>query len=293
MKILLLGGLGYIGGALVKTLWEKHQVTILDRLDFEVDSSFFSQVINKTFFHRGNICHIETVYPLVQNSDVVVNLCSLSLKDSATNPTEATMTNQIMGKMIGDICHSLKKKYIYLSTCSNYGISEKLADEYSELLPVSIYAITKVNTEKYLLKNVPEATILRCATAFGVSPSRTRDDVLLNEFVKSAINNKKIELFQPTSYRPLCHVDDISLAIQIVCEQDVSDFPVYNIGKENMTKLEIARMVAEKTGSEIVETKSEDPRNYRVNFDKARDVLGFHPTHTIASGIEELIRHGV
>jgi len=289
MKILLLGGMGYIGGAVVARLWDKHQLTIVDRLDFEVNPDFLNMVIKRTKFVKADISHIEVIYPLLKSADVVVNLCSLSLKDSATNQTEAIMTNEVMGKLIGDICHELKKRYIYLSTCSNYGVSDKLADELSELLPVSLYAITKVNTERYLLNNIPEALILRCATAFGYSPARIRYDVILNEFVSMAKKTKRIEIFQPNAYRPIIHVDDIAQAIELVC-LTAPKFPILNVGKTNSKKIDLANAVAKETGAKIKEIKSEDPRNYRVNFSRIES-LGYKPVHSIQSGIKEIMKY--
>lgn len=292
MKVLLLGGMGYIGSTLCDYLSKKteHHVTIVDTLEYGVDPKFFYDLLNheRMRFIKGDISDMSLVYPLIKNHDVIIDLASLTLPISANNPDRAIMINQHMAEIIGDCCRKLGKKMIFLSTCSNYGKSTKPVNEESDLFPVSIYAISKVNAEKYLLKNVPSVVILRCATAYGVSPGRTRWDVLLNDFVKTAVTENKMDIFQPEAHRPIAHVYDISRAISIVIDKKDFKHNVFNIGHYNYTKQELADAVAKVTGAKLKIVESDDPRDYQVNFARAQNELGFAAQHNLELTIHQL-----
>ena len=168
---------------------------------------------------KGDFRSVDLLYPLIKECDVVVNLAALVGEPICEKkPDESIITNEVMVKIIGQMCNIESKKLIFLSTCSNYGQSPTPVSESSTLLPVSLYAITKVNAEKYIRKNVPGSVILRCATAYGISPGRMRWDLLLNDFVKTAVLDKNIDIFGAQAYRPLCHVEDISEAVRLVIE---------------------------------------------------------------------------
>jgi nucleoside-diphosphate-sugar epimerase len=281
MRVLLLGGMGYIGSTLSGYLLNHtdHKITIVDSLEFGVNKDFFYSLLNheRVQFIKSDISDLSVIYPLIRKNDVVVNLTSLTLPNSANNPDEAIMINQHMAEIIGDCCRKLDKPVVFLSTCSNYGVAKKPVTEKADLFPVSIYALSKVNAEKYLLKNVPNSTILRCATAYGLSPGRTRWDVILNDFVKTACMSGEIEIFNPNAHRPIVHVLDISKAITKIIDSKDRNVGVYNIGfnEHNFTKKQLVEMVVK----ELPETKiklvdKDDSRDYTVNFDKAQNQLG-------------------
>jgi len=292
MKVLLLGGMGYIGSTLCEYLSREteHHVTVVDKLEFGVDPNFFYDLLNheRMRFIKGDIANMSLIYPLIKKHDIVIDLASLTLPNSASEPDKAIMINQHMAEIIGDCCKKLNKRMIFLSTCSNYGKSTKPVDENAELFPVSIYAISKVNAEKYLLKNVPKITILRCATAYGVSPGRTRWDVLFNDFVKTAIEKKRMEIFQPTAHRPIVHVYDIARAISMVIDENNLKHNVYNIGEYNYTKGELAKIVAGRFHAIIDLVENNDNRDYQVSFKRAQQELGFFEISGLPLTMEQL-----
>lgn len=298
MNVLLLGGFGYIGSTLTSYLLEntEHKITIVDTLELGVNPFFFYYVLNheRVRFIKADITDMRILYPLIRKNDVVVDLAAKTLPASAKDPDDAIMINQTMAEIVGDCCNKLDTKLIFLSTCSNYGKSETLVNEESELFPVSIYAISKVNAEKYLKKHVHDVVILRCATAYGLGAGRTREDVLLNEFVFTAHKTGKIEVFQPGAHRPICHVEDISKAIKLVIDKmqngELKGTNVYNIGsnEENYTKGELAQIIAGATGAEIKLVELADARDYQVDFTKAKNELGFTPDRSAPETIIEI-----
>ena len=295
MKVLLIGGLGYIGSTLTDLLLESrdYKVTAMDTLRFSVDPAYLHRIMthHRFRFVKEDVSDMRFTWDLIRNHDVVVYLASLTMADTARNPEEGLFVNRYMAEVVGDCCAKLDKKMIFMSTCSNYGKSDKPVDENSELLPVSMYAQTKVDAERYLARNISDITILRCATAYGVGSGRTRWDVILNDFVQRSLSGGMIDLFQPGAHRPVCHVADIARAIDLVISNPSGKNRTYNVGgnSQNYTKRKLADIVSDGTGSRIETVNVEDNRDYRVDFSRMKEELGFQPRHTPESALPELV----
>jgi nucleoside-diphosphate-sugar epimerase len=189
---------------------------------------------------------------------------------------------------------------LFVSTCSNYGLipEDVEATEDYELKPLSLYARHKVEIEQWLLglkgKVDYSATVLRFATAFGLSP-RMRFDLTVSEFTRELYLGHELLVFDAHTWRPYCHVKDLSEAIRCVLEAkyDRVHFEVFNVGGEanNFTKQmivdEILRQVPE--GKVKYQEHGSDPRNYRVSFEKIREQLGFSIQYSVRRGMEELL----
>lgn len=294
MKILLIGGFGYIGSTLVDVILESNddKVTVLDTLEFDVDPLYLHGTLNneRVTFIKGDVANMRLTWELIKKHDVIVYLASLTLPNSAKEPGDAVLINRHMAEIVGDCCKKLNKHMIFMSTCSNYGKSSSLVDEDGDLLPVSIYAISKVDAEKYLLKNVPNITVLRCATAYGVGSGRTRWDVLFNDFVRTALSDGVIKVFQPKAHRPICHVIDIARAIYMIALHTPQGQNVYNVGSnsQNYTKEELAKFVAKATNAELKIVEMEDKRDYRVDFRKIANEFNYEVTQTPVTALPPL-----
>ncbi len=216
-------------------------------------------------------------------------------------PEESALINDQGVKNIIDRCAELNiDKFIFVSTCSNYGFieSDDIADEEYMLNSLSLYAKSKVNAEKYILslkgKTGMNPTILRFATAFGLSP-RMRFDLTVSEFTRDLAMGKELLVYDAHTWRPYCHVQDFARLIQMVIEAQTEtvSFEVFNAGGDvnNATKLMIVDIILEKIPDGMVhyQDHGSDPRNYRVNFEKVKSILGFEPEYTIQDGIDELI----
>ena len=139
-------------------------------------------------------------------------------------------------------------------------------------------------------------TILRFATAFGVSP-RMRFDLTINEFTRDLYLKKFLEIYDANTWRPYCHVNDFSKIIDKIfnSKKEKTSFQIFNAGgdKNNSTKLGIAEKLKKYfPNSEInFKDKGVDSRNYRVDFSKIKSVLNFEPTYSIEDGIKEIINN--
>ena len=195
------------------------------------------------------------------------------------------------------------EKFVFASTCSNYGKmpqSDGYVEESSPLAPVSLYAKLKVEVENFILNKIENTkkfspTCLRFATVYGISP-RMRFDLTVNEFTKELALGRELIIFGEQFWRPYCYVGDFSKAILTVLNapKDKVAYKVFNVGdsNENYTKKmisdELMKLIPE--GRIKYVKKEDDPRDYRVKFDKLRDELGFEISKTVPEGMDEILR---
>ena len=298
--ILICGGAGYVGSALTSLILRETnlEVKVFDQLLYGGDSLYpFFNYSDRFKFIRGDLRTFD-LDGLLNNVDYVVNLAALVGEPICKKfPKEAQNINFDANiKLAKKAEEKGIDRYIFSSTCSNYGLSEadKMLDENAKLDPISLYAETKVNSEKILLEQLPklQTTVVRCATAYGLA-SRVRFDLLLHEFIRDAWTKAKIYVYGAQSWRPIVHVDDIARAILLIIKNSgtLNKKDVYNVGSndQNFQKISLAELVANrlKTDIEITSTK-EDPRNYRVLFDKFMEELKFDTLHKPVETIDQI-----
>lgn len=291
--ILIAGGAGYIGTALVNRLmqYEHLKVTVIDNLLFGGHAlhSYLASDGERLKLIKADVRDLA----LMDDLYAVVNLASLNLPMSKQYPNEANAINHLAAVELAEQCANNGIKYVFSSTCSNYGVkTEGYAIETDALYPTSVYAKSKVETEQ-AIQNMPydNTVILRFATAYGLA-ARFRPDLILHEFIKDAWTKKLITLNGPNFYRPLCHVDDIARAI-IRALNIARPKSVYNIGNtaHNFTKLQLAEMIQEQLPdcAIAVSPSIPDPRNYKVSFEKARKDLFFETIHNPKDEIAKIV----
>jgi nucleoside-diphosphate-sugar epimerase len=170
-------------------------------------------------------------------------------------------------------------------------------NEDSELHPVSLYAELKVKFENYLLstsiRNTFVPTALRFSTVYGLSP-RMRFDLTVNEFIREIVFDKELLIFGEQFWRPYCHVEDLARSCVTVLESKTDKVKqnVFGVGdtKENYQKKMIADEILKIVPTAKIKYvhKDEDPRDYRVDFSKIKDELGFKISKTVPQGLKEI-----
>jgi nucleoside-diphosphate-sugar epimerase len=298
-KILIIGSQGYIGVVLSDYLLaKKYQIIGVDNFIYNQKKINFS---NKNYkFVNCDLRDEKKINKLILKVSYVVILAGL-VGDPITKkyPKLANDINYNGIKNVIKICKKSKiKRLIFISTCSNYGITkgDKLLKENHVLKPISLYSKQKVKIEKFLLKNNFNfsVSILRFATAFGLSP-RMRFDLTVNEFVKDAFFKKQLEIYEPNTYRPYCHVKDFCSIIYLIIRRKSknSDKEVFNCGSNdnNYSKIQIATILKKKFKDLriIINKNVRDKRNYKVDFDKIRNVLKFRYKYNLDYGVSEII----
>jgi len=287
MIVGIFGGLGYIGSRLVTKLEKNHTVLIADKMMYEVDKKFLE---GKTIY-KFDISEQKKVKSFIDRCDKIVNLSAYVGENICQKyPLEATETNHFNAIKISDYCNSKNKQMIFLSTCSNYGSSSKVCHEDSNLNPLTLYSKTKVATETHVLKTNPFGLVLRMSTIFGVSDSRTRFDIIPNQFIKEAITKKKISIYKPESIRPIIHVDD---AVQIIIKFLESDtnYSVYNVGFDsmNLTKKDMTYEISKQMKFKEEQIQSNDNRSYNVDFSRLHSEFDIKQIYTLEKGIAQVL----
>ncbi len=304
-KILLVGGSGYIGTVVTDHLLSNgYQVRSLDTFLYRNNHCVLPYLGRDGYESMyGDLSSKDTLDQALAGVDSVLLLAGL-VGDPITKkyPEESRIINELgVLQVINQIHGKGIERLIFVSTCSNYGLitDEQLADENFPLKPLSLYAKAKVAAEQYILSLRDKAdyspTILRFATAFGLSP-RMRFDLTVSEFTRELATGKELLVFDAHTWRPYCHVRDFARLIQKVLEipNELVANQVFNAGGDvnNFTKKMIVDEILNHVpGAKVrYQEHGADPRNYRVNFQKVRQVLDFEPAYTVRDGVVELLQ---
>ena len=290
MKILITGGAGYKGSSLVPALIQNYEVDVLDH-HISPKCTLIPFKKKKNFnFIKKDIRDVKKKD--ISKYDLIIHLAGLSGYPACeANPGIAESVNVDSTK---NLCNLMSKnqKLIYASTTYIYEISKKKINEDSPVSPKTLYAKTKLKAEKICLER--ENTVsLRFATIFGASPNM-RHDLLLNDFVKKAVNEKNIVLFDQNSLRSFIHIDDV-MSSYLLTIKNFSKMKknIYNIGSDSMnySKLQIAKKIQKKTVCEVITSTLADPdkRNFIIDYSKIQK-FKFKNKISIDEGINELVK---
>jgi nucleoside-diphosphate-sugar epimerase len=300
-NVLVVGGAGYIGSVLVRRLLEGgYKVRVLDPL-LHGEAAIASYRSNPGFeLHQADCRDVASVVRAVQEMDAVIHLGGI-VGDPACN-LDSKMTLEI-NVAATDLIRNVSagqgiQRFLFASSCSVYGAREHLLNEKAAPQPISLYACTKLDSERIILqKRSPDfaPTVLRLGTAFGWS-YRPRLDLVVNLLTAKAIFERRLLIFNRTQWRPFVHVEDIARAF-IACLRAPNSqvaYEIFNVGSDdlNSTLGDLAsRVQAQVPQVEIVYVDNpSDHRNYRVNFSKIAVALGFDCRHTLDYGIAEIKR---
>jgi len=304
VRVLITGGAGYVGSTLAPLLLAAgHKVRVLDRLLYGGESLLGVWSHPDFDFIHGDIRDRETLRQAVSECDAVVHLAAIVGDPACAREPEIARAVNLDASMnlIEESRKAGVQRFVFASTCSNYGKMKdptQFVNEESELQPVSLYAETKVAVEKFLLESAANGwcpTPLRFATVFGVS-SRMRFDLTVNEFTMEMITKKHLVVFGEQFWRPYVHVFDAARGIALILSSPPQAVAgrVFNVGStdQNLQKQQIVELIRPSAPDAKVEFvhKNEDPRDYRVSFDRILGELGYKTTRTVVEGIVEVAK---
>lgn len=300
---LVTGGSGYIGGLLVEELLQAgREVRVLDSLLHGQEDIAAGQEQSGVEVIRADVRDEQARKRALTGAEAVVHLAAIVGDPACALDPEASdeVNVQATRALVADANEAGVEQLVFASTCSNYG---RMTDptvpitEEGELSPVSLYAEQKVGMEQLILNSGEGSvrpTCLRFATVFGVGP-RMRFDLTVNEFTRELWADRELEVFGEQFWRPYIHVGDAARAVRTVLEAAPEKVTgqVFNAGRsgENYRKLDIVEEIRKLTdrGTVSYVHRDEDPRDYKVSFDKIRSQLGFETLMTVPDGIAEVI----
>ena len=300
MRITITGGAGYVGSTLAEQLLAAgHEVRVLDRLLFGQQHVVDALEAMGAEVQIGDVRDADDRAAALAGADALVHLAAIVGDPAcARDPEGSEETNvEATFAVVADAGRAGVERVVFASTCSDYGRMADptvALDETAPLAPVSLYATQKVKVEKALLAGDVPATCLRFATVSGAG-RRMRFDLTVNEFTRDLWAARPLEVFGEQFWRPYVHVADAARGVALVLSQPADKVvgQVFNVGPsdENYTKQHLVEHITRRLGRGEVTyvRRDEDPRDYRVSFERIKDALGYEPLLRVPDGIDEIV----
>jgi nucleoside-diphosphate-sugar epimerase len=178
-----------------------------------------------------------------------------------------------------------------MSTCSVYGAQDGILNEESTTNPLSSYASTKLESEKYVLER--NGTIFRLGTVFGLGDtySRVRMDLVVNVLTMKAIKYGEITINGGEQWRPIISVIDIAEYVTEACKEKYQG--IYILSKENVIIRELGEKIAKiipNVSVKYTEISFQDARNYRVDNTKSLTIFKYRPKVTVEDEVNRMVK---
>ena len=278
--VIVTGCNGYIGSACVKIFLKKNYNVIGIDAFYSKNNHLLEFFKNKRFkLIKGRVEKINKLIKKKIKIDGLIHTANIVGEESAIlNKRYLKQINVINTKVIAKFCNNRNiSKFIFLSTCSLYGVSKnkKLLTENSKINPIGTYAKSKQKSEKYLLNSNFKNTkilIIRLGTLFGIAP-KTRFDLIINDFIKNIYYSKILKIYEPYTYRPYIHVMDAAISIERILSKISSKKEIINLNSLNLQKIKLVNLIkknsSKKTFIELNKNKLGQKRDYKVSSLKA------------------------
>ena len=299
-NVLLIGGAGYIGSALLPLLLDAgYKVRLLDSFVYgEEPIADWIHHRNLEIF-RADFRQVDKVVEAMQGMGTVIHLGAIVGDPACALNEELTIeVNLVATRMIAEVAKGAGvSRFVFASTCSVYGVSNELLDEKSHLNPVSLYARSKIACEQVLLGLKDDGfrpVVLRFGTIYGLS-GRTRFDLVVNLLAARALVDGAMTVYGSDQWRPFVHVEDAARAVLMATEASMAEVSkmIFNVGsdEQNHTLGQVGTLILEKVPSARLNFINEnvDRRNYRVNFRRIRETLGFLPMWSLSEGVDQVL----
>jgi nucleoside-diphosphate-sugar epimerase len=298
-SVLLIGGAGFIGSALLpKLLDDGWQVRILDLLLFGREP--IAEWIDhpRVELVQGDFRNPDLLADAMQGMDSVINLggivgdpaCDWNKELTMDVNLEANNRAVLLAKQSGI------QRFVFASTALVYGASQELLDESSAIQPLTIYSQTKYDSEKYLLDsgdNTFTPVVLRVTTVYGLS-GRLRFDLVVNLLTAKALFDGVITIHGGQQQRSFVHVEDAArgFALALGAPDEKVHGQVFNLGsnEQRYSILQIGEMIQQKVPSaHLVIQDINDPIDFRIRCSKIREMLDFQPDWSLERGIDQVV----
>ena len=297
--VLVIGGAGYIGSALLPKLLQRgYRVRVLDLFLYGFGPIAKALDDPAVEIVRADFRQIDALVRAMHGAHHVVHLGGIVGDPACAIDEELTIdVNVSATRLVGEVAKGNGvKHFVFASTCSVYGASDDLLTEKSALNPLSLYARSKLASERVLLGMADDTftpTILRFGTIYGLS-GRTRFDLVVNLLAAKAAFEGRFTVFGGDQWRPFLHVDDAALAVVRLLDLPPGrGADVFNVGsnRENYTIGQVGDIVkiVVPEADLTVAPAERDRRNYRVSFSKIQVMAEFEPRWTVEVGVRQVV----
>lgn len=286
MKVLITGGMGYLGSIIIGKLLEKNtDVKVLDSLIY---GSFVNAEKMGIELVKGDIGDPKLLQETIADVDTVIHLAGIIGDGAANLDKEATIRiNYLATRKLATLCGKKGMRLIFSSTCSVYGARpNELIKEDSPIAPLSLYAMSKLLAEESISKRCDNYAIFRLGTLFGFSP-RMRFDLVINRFIAQAIQDGELSVYGGLQRRPFVHVQDVSDVFikALRCEKKGT----YILGGTNYRISEAAEVIRQKTDCNVKTFEDlKDSRDYAVDSSRAEEDFGFGNLKKVDFAVDEI-----
>jgi dTDP-glucose 4,6-dehydratase len=305
LKILVTGGVGFIGSNFVKRQLNSNplgisEIIVLDKLTYAGNIKNFSKVERELFeFVEGDICDVDLTESIIKKVDYIVNFAAESHVDRSLINASSFVTSNTLGTQVlleNSRRHGIEK-FVQVSTDEVYGsISEGSWDENFPLMPNSPYSASKASADlivrSYQKTFGLNTNVTRCSNNYG--PFQYPEKII-PLFVTNLIQNKKVPMYgSGSNIREWIHVEDHCRGIELVISNGKSG-EIYNIGSGNeMTNLELAKLILKEMNEdesriEFVDDRKGHDFRYSVSYEKISRELGFVPQIDFLSGLRSTV----
>ena len=297
LNIFVTGGAGYVGSVLIPELIENgYNVKCLDRFFFGKEFLKSEKFVNKLELIQDDIRWFNS--SILKNVDVVLDLAALSNDPvGELNPEKTFEINHLGRSRVAQLCkENGVKKYVLASSASIYGQQNDVADENSNVNPLTAYSKANRKAEEDILKLNDDgftSCALRFSSIYGISP-RMRFDLAVNSMVLDLFQNGKITIYGKSNKRPFVHIKDAIQAYLkiILAPKEKIGGEIFNVGsnKQNFTIYDLANKVKNSINqdSELITQDTPDNRSYFASFEKIQKTLGFKTNYTVEQASLEI-----
>jgi nucleoside-diphosphate-sugar epimerase len=301
-KVLVTGGLGFVGHNLVKTLLNEYGCSVI-LVDNCANSSeaVLGDDIKKVEYHKISVLETDKLFPLLKDVNYIFHLACKQISASGTDPVDDLRVNaESTLLLLEHIRHTdlpALERFVYTSSCSVYGSSTRLPiceDDATYVL--SNYAATKLLGENYTLiynkaYDIPTSSVRYSNVyGFGQSPRNPYCGVL-GKFVHNALTGQKLAIFgDGEQTRDYTFITDAVSATILSAVHPKAIGDVFNVGTGTETSVNnLASLINDRVGNiEIENVPERDIDNIRrrsIDIEKIHQRLGWSPKINMQKGI--------